>query len=754
MMSEAQSWQPLAGENLEEIRKRFATVFPASDYGELAERIGARWIAMLEEVWTKKPQAVKERDRAYNPGDPLSRLRQSTLVIAYPDSIERPGKATLAALDEFLSRFFPAVRGIHMLPACVVAEGRFNDGYFSQVVRNRIHERFGSNDRFEGLMQRRFSMADFVLNHVDISNPRFQAYLDGDDAAGECFFVFTEAEYRKHLAAGDFSQVFRPRPFPLFSIFRRRPSDPRMAAMDLEGRFDEILRRLGEKALPRAVLGILYVFDKVANDQMLLEEDYRYVLGFRDYLSEHTDLDPDALFTLSETQEVQHQPYIFNSEIGNRTALLRVLGLEAGMAVEYEIHDPQVFGPQIRALTTFSHIQADLNTGTFEGLEMLAEDFSWYLSMDINLLRLDAANYAFKRWKTSCYGLPEVIHLMKILYLSMDAVSPRVVPNLEVNDRLGAVLEQMADPQAPPPMMYDFHLASILPQVFNSANVAALPRIFRMIRSFEIPKTSIRFSLAESHDGKSVRGSMDLLTPEERRALAEVVEANGGRIKYKATPGGREPYELCCSTRDSLLPLDHDELEIRRYLSFYTLAFALMGRNVKSIYFNDLIALPNDHQRLARTGELRDLKRTKSDFQRLAARIDDPSSFEHAIVRGMNDLIALVDSDPALHFRGREAEVLLLLSGTDPQTVAAVHCTCDHDHTLVVVNVSAAEQSVVIDAAAAGFADGVSLYDNFGGGEGRRIESGALPLTLEPFQRMWLTTGEISIDEDRLFTAG
>jgi len=754
-MPKQQSWQPLAAENLEEIRKRFETIFPVREYGDLSERIGTYWCSMLEELWRAKDPALREQDLAYLPSDPLSRIEQNTLVITYADSIRRPEEATLATLEEFLSRFFPAIRGIHMLPACVVAEDRFNDGYFAQVVRNRIHERFGSNEQFSILMQRRFSMADFVLNHVDIRNPRFQAYLEGDDAAGECFFVFSEAEYQQRLADGDFARVFRPRPFPLFTIFRRRPADSRIAAMNLEERFAEMERRLGEKAPPREVLGILYLFNKVHNDQMLLEEDYRHILRFRDYLTEHTRIDPEILFTLSETQEVRHEPYIFTPQIGSRADLLETIGADAASARLYEKHDPEVFGAEIRVLTTFSHIQADLNTATFEGLKMLARDFSWYLSMDINLLRLDAAHYAFKRWKTSCFGLPEVTHLMKILYLSMDAVSPRIVPNLEVNGQLGMVLKQMADPEAPPPMMYDFHLASILPQVFNSARVEALPRIFEMIDNYEIPKTSIRFSLAESHDGKSVRGSMDLLTPAERRELADVVAANGGKIKYKSTPEGREPYELCCSTRDSLLPLVDEQLEIRRYLSFYTLAFALMGRNVKSIYFNDLIALPNDHRRLARTGELRDLKRTKSDLDTLAATISDPSTFEHRTARGMNDLIALVDSDPALHFRGSEAEVLRPRSESTPEAVAVVHCSCADDHTLVVVNVSGEGQSVVIDAGAAGLSSGSppggSLYDNIAGSEVACGEDGSVALTLEPFQGMWLSAAGIQLDKQLQF---
>jgi hypothetical protein len=737
----------------------------------------------------------------------------------------------LAALNEVLSRYFPAIRGLHMLPSCTVVEGRFNDGYFSQVVRNRVHEGFGTDEQFSDLMQRYFSMTDFVLNHVDISNPRFQAYLDGDEEVGRCFFVLTEAQYQEHLKNGDFDQVYRPRPFPLFTIFRRRPRDPRCSVLGLGQRLEEIQGRLAAEAqgdeVPLPVLGVLYLFNKIRNDQMLEEEDYRLILDFREFLSKHRAVDPDRLFMVSETQEVRHVPYVFRPEIATRDELLQAVGMDPELAARYERHDEEVFGQEIRALTTFSHVQVDLNTGTFEGLMMLARDFAWYLSMDINLLRLDAANYAFKKWGTRCYGLPEVTELMNILYCSMDAVSPRIVPNLEVNDKLGAILEQLTDKQAPPPMMYDFHLPCIVPLVFNTGTAAVLPRIFALIGAYDIPRTSIRFSLAESHDGKSVRGSMDLLTLSERQDLAEVVEANGGKIKYKSVPParcelweladvcreagidaaraqsilfeppsgappggtlhlreglndapsiltalglsgpeaehkavsffinkvvhGREPYELCCSTRDSLVRLGDERLEAARYLAFYTLAFVLMGRNVKSVYFNDLLALPNDHARFARSGELRDLKRSKSDYDSLAERIRDPRSFEHRIAAGMNDLIALVDSDPALHPRGNEAEAFSPRHETSPGGSALVHCSCDGDHSLVAVNVRSDRQALSFIAAAAGLGDAEVLYDNLGNRRLAVRQDGSVAVTLEPYQRMWLSRRRIPVDEKLLF---
>ena len=184
-------WEPLDQIKLSEIETLFLQTYPKESYGHLAEKIGAYWADMLKQVWNGKSDTVKSLDLAYDPEDPLSRVEQKTMVITYADSIYKKREKSLETLDRFLTRYFPALRGMHVLPACSVAEGRFNDGYFAQIRRDKIHEAFGSNEFFEGLMRGYFSMADFVLNHVDIENPAFQAYLEGDDEAGEAFFVFS-----------------------------------------------------------------------------------------------------------------------------------------------------------------------------------------------------------------------------------------------------------------------------------------------------------------------------------------------------------------------------------------------------------------------------------------------------------------------------------------------------------------------------------------------------------------------------------
>ncbi len=816
-----------------EIKAIFSHLFSRQGNEDLADRISRYWISALEAVWAEKAEGIKQKDMAYDAGDPLSRIQQKTVLISYADSVQSKGEATLATLEKFLAAHFPAIRGLHLLPACDISDSRFNDGGFSQITRNNIHAPYGTNKQFESMMEKFYSMADFVLNHVDMENPRFQQFLKGDDRAGECFFVFSEEEYRARLARGDFDQIFRPRPFPLFTLFRRHPGGIH-GDQTHEEKVSAINQKFEEQGLapiPFAVIDILSIFHKIINDQMLLDNDVAYIAGFREFLAARTDIHPDDLFVVSDTQETRHTPFIFSKDIQKtKDLLLRLLpamGLNAGdaglYAGIYQGCDTAIFGEPVRVLTTFSHVQVDLNTTTFEGLKFLIDDFSWYLKMDLNMLRLDAANFAFKKWGTSCFGLPEGGQLLKILYLSMDMVSPRIVPNLEVNAPLSSILKQMADKQAPPPMMYDFHLASMLPVVFNSADARPLLEIDKMVSRYDIAHDRIRFSLDESHDGKSVNGSGGadpLLTYEQRRHFIQVVRENNAYVKYKSAPkrqfpfsefkkvcveanlepkgaaralfrdftedaqllklkasihtpahiaralgisthqleqnsaldffvtkiiAGKEPYELCVSTRDALTKLDDPAVEVKRYLAFKTLSFALMGRHVKSIYFNDLMGLPNDTDRVRETGELRNIKRKKSIRQSLEQTLGNLSCVESWIAKNINNTIALVDSDPSFNPRGNQGRLVV-----DPcqSSVALVQNQYKNHNTLVVVNVANSTTQVDIRLSDYGLDSRKALLDHLTG-KVIPIPSGndTLSLAAGPFDRFWLKSGEIHIDQ-------
>ncbi|MBF0196169.1 MAG: hypothetical protein HQL32_00585 [Planctomycetes bacterium] len=818
----ASKWLPLDESILLEINEIFQQIYPSQQYGQLAQDISLYWQKSLKSVWENKNTGIRNQDLAYNPEDPLSRIEQKMVAIVYADSVQSGSELTLKSLKRFLDKYFPHLKGLHMLPACKVNHKRFNDGFFSQVVRDEIDDNFGSNDDFAQMMSEYYSMADFVLNHVDIDNPTFQEYLAGDDTAGECFYIFSEEEYLERTKIGDFKDIFRPRPFPLFTIFRRKPKEDCFSSLSLDEQLKAMKGKISDDLIEEIdglsknssssdnLIGLLYLFNKIKNDQSLLIDDYNLLSSFTDDLKANNADLFQRIFIVSPIQETKYTPYTFHSTIQQPIDLLKALSISETIAEKvisaYHEWNESIFGQEIRALTTFSHVQVDLNLGTYLGLKMLADDFSWYLSMDLNMLRLDAANFAFKKWQTSCFGLEEVNQLMKILYLSMEAVSPRIVANLEVNNTLTSILTQMANKDAPPPMMYDFHLAGIMPALFATQDASILSRIFSMIKKYDIPHHSIRFSLAESHDGKSVRGSMDILKLGERQLVANIIEKNGGRVKYKSVPSGkisqenfriicqeagvdeidfkkhifanhdstdedyiladelgsednflqkanlcpaqepgviqyfmnqivhgREPYELCSSTRDALEKLEQSELEVKRYLAFYTLAFALMGRNVKSIYFNDLLALANDQNRSSESGELRDLKRTKSIYEDLELNLNAPNDFMTLIATGLNHLIYIVDNDMALNPRGQEAEIFH--HNDLPKHIACITLGYQESRTIVLVNLSSTitsiPQNVVAELSIQSQTDLISsikVQDNCQKGQ----------LALKPFQTLWL----------------
>ena len=821
----SKNWKPLDEKKLSEINSLFIKTYPESDYGNLAEKISRHWINLLKKSWDEKSDNLKKLDLEYNPSDPLSRVEQKTTVITYADSISLSGEKSLATLDKFLKKYFPAVGGLHILPACTVVEERFNDGYFSQVERDNIHSAFGSNELFADIVHRYFSMNDIVMGHVDIENPVFKEYLAGNDTAGLKFYTFTLDEYEKLKNKGSFDKVFRPRPFPLFTIFRRMPEDEPYRSYTHEERVKSIINLFEEGSGIRPdlrLVNMLWLFRKVLNDQMLLDDDYKIITNFLDYLNEN-GIDKDSVFSVSATQEVEHIAYIFTPDIISFEHLLIKSGYSSSEAALlsgiFEKQNWRIFGEEIRALTTFSHVQVDVNTTTFEGLKAFSEDLMFYLTKDLNMLRLDAVNYAFKKWGTSCFGLPELDQLMKIIYLSMECISPRMIPNLEVNDSLTTILKTMSSGDAAPPMMHDFFLASLLPAVFHSGKPDIIGRIYRKIAEYNVPHDSIRFSLSESHDGKSVRGSLDLLTFEERMVLTDAVINNKGYVKYKSIKiressaddlkrlcseqlidyeiikniffnksenpegalilkdniknsddvaaaadqtykekrkvfdfffkrllEGREPYELCITTRDSLPALSDKNLEAERFLSFHTLAFAIMGRNVKTIYFNDLLALPNDYERVKKSGELRDIKRTKSDYNETSSLLENKSSFQSVIAKGINNLIALADSDPALFYRGSEAEFIPLKEGIPAALIAN---RCKEERSLALVNLASEKTALSITADKLPFKSADSLYDNFTG-ESIPLSGNSLELELKPFGRLWLTERAVKIPEDKL----
>ncbi len=180
-------------------------------------------------------------------------------------------------------------------------------------------------------------------------------------------------------------------------------------------------------------------------------------------------------------------------------------------------------------------------------------------------------------------------------------------------------------------------------------------------------------------------------------------------------------------------------------MAFKTLALALMGRHVKALFFNDLMGLLNDAELVAKTGELRNIKRTKSDRKTLEKLISDPSRVEYWIAKQTNNLIALVDSDPSFHPRGNEARLMV---DSKLPAVAFLHNFYRDHHTLIIVNTSEKTEKVQIHLPDYGLDRSEDLIDNITAVPiFRNSRSEKITLKIKPFDRYWIKNKIVAIDQ-------
>ena len=119
------------------------------------------------------------------------------------------------------------------------------------------------------------------------------------------------------------------------------------------------------------------------------------------------------------------------------------------------------------------------------------------------------------------------------------------------------------------------------------------------------------------------------------------------------------------------------------------------------------------------------------DYDALLPQLRDPESFTGRVARGMNELIGLADSEPSLHFRGEEAQMIPLAEGVP---VAAVENRCGEAMSRILVNLSEAPQRVILP-----LPGGIGpLKDRIGGGVFEPGSAEGLTLALPPYGRLWL----------------
>jgi glucosylglycerate phosphorylase len=133
---------------------------------------------------------------------------QDTILIAYGDHVQRPGKVPLETLHQFLKNHLKeVVSTVHILPFYPYS----SDDGFSVVDYRAVDPALGTWADICGIGDDFRLMFDLVLNHVSVSSAWFQSFLRGDSAYRD-FFVTPDP-------GTDLTSVTRPRTHPLLTPF-------------------------------------------------------------------------------------------------------------------------------------------------------------------------------------------------------------------------------------------------------------------------------------------------------------------------------------------------------------------------------------------------------------------------------------------------------------------------------------------------------------------------------------------------------
>jgi amylosucrase len=353
--------------------------------------------------------------------------------------------------------------------------------------------------------------------------------------------------------------------------------------------------------------------------------------------------------------------------------------------------------------TTFYTFQWDLNYANPALFDAMLGEMLFLANQGVEILRLDAVPFLWKRLGTNCENLPEAHTVVQALNALTDVACPAVVFKSEAIVHPDEVARYI-DPAK-------CHL-SYNPLFMVLVWEALATRDTRLMRLC----LDTRFRTAEGTSWVNyLRGHDDIgwgFADEDARELG--IDGHGHRRFLNDFYTGRFPGSFArglpfqenprtgdcriSGTLASLAGLEkaqdegdarEAELSVRRILMMHGLIATLGG--IPLIYLGDEIAQPNDYAYRLDAATARDnrwVHRPRFDRTRLARAEADPTSPEGRVLHGLRRLLSLRASEPALS--GSDMQVVRL----DDRHLIAFLRRDRADRLLVVANLS--EHSVVV----------------------------------------------------------
>jgi amylosucrase len=391
--------------------------------------------------------------------------------------------------------------------------------------------------------------------------------------------------------------------------------------------------------------------------------------------------------------------------------------------------------------TTFNSFQWDLNYASPAVFRAMAEEMLFLANAGVEILRLDAVPFVWKRLGTNCENQPEAHLLIQALNLLARVAAPALLFKSEAIVHPDDVLSYVGVDECQ--ISYNPLLMALLWEALATRDVKLLDHSLR--HRFRLPAGCAWVTYLRSHDDIG-------WTFDDKDAAWEWIDAAGHRRFLNAFYTGRIPGSFArgvpfqenpdtgdarvSGTLASLAGLEaavqQDDpraisLAVRRILLLHSIILSIGG--IPLIYLGDELGTLNDYSYAfdpARAADSRWVHRPEMDWTR-AERRYDPRTVEGQVFAGLTHLIRLRKEQPAL--AGGAAE---FVESGSPHLLAYIRAG-DGQRLLVIANF--ADMPAELDANRLRiYGPGYHLTDLVTGQE--RVTPG--PLRLEPYQCVWL----------------
>src|SRR3954447_2736011 len=393
--------------------------------------------------------------------------------------------------------------------------------------------------------------------------------------------------------------------------------------------------------------------------------------------------------------------------------------------------------------TTFNPYQWDLDYRNPDVFVAMCSAMLSLAAVGVDVLRLDAAPFLWKRLGTDCQNQPEVHELLQAFRAALRIAAPALAFKAEA---IVAPRDLVPYPGTGRhegkecDLAYHNVLMVLLWSALASGRVALMTSTLKAMPP--VPPGAGWLTYVRCHDDIGWA-----ITPEDaarageddhlhRKFLADFYAgefpgtfARGARFQPDPATGEARTSGMAASLAglDSAPDAYAVELAVRRVLLLYAVAFAHGG--LPLIYMGDELGLRNDPAGAARDDN-RWMHRPFMDWA-AAGRRHDPATVERRLWAGLRRLIEVRRVTRAVHVQGCAEAVW---TGSDH--VLGVWREHAGERLLVLANFTAVPQPV---AASAADERGVRLSEAAAVPDGRPLEGNGGFVVLAPYQHLWLS---------------